>query len=92
VCACTPTLRTPFCGKPGCQWPEREKPHEKAHEKRPVTARPWRPYRPKKRWTDEDHRALLAMEAEGLPPHATATKLGVTPAAIYSKRKLRKLK
>lgn len=21
MCKCTPNLRTPFCGKPGCQWP-----------------------------------------------------------------------
>jgi hypothetical protein len=22
MCKCTPELRTPFCGKPGCEWPE----------------------------------------------------------------------
>lgn len=22
MCRCTPAIRTPFCGKPGCQWPE----------------------------------------------------------------------
>lgn len=21
MCKCTPEIRTPFCGKPGCQWP-----------------------------------------------------------------------
>lgn len=21
MCRCTPNLRTPFCGKPGCEWP-----------------------------------------------------------------------
>ena len=21
MCQCTPTIRTPFCGKPGCEWP-----------------------------------------------------------------------
>ena len=21
MCKCTPTMRTPFCGKPGCEWP-----------------------------------------------------------------------
>lgn len=21
MCKCTPQLNTPFCGKPGCQWP-----------------------------------------------------------------------
>ena len=21
MCKCTPTIRTPFCGKPGCEWP-----------------------------------------------------------------------
>ena len=24
VCKCTPEIRTPFCGKPGCEWPGRE--------------------------------------------------------------------
>src|SRR5262245_5390307 len=22
MCKCTPELRTPFCGKPGCEWPK----------------------------------------------------------------------
>lgn len=22
MCQCTPEIRTPFCGKPGCEWPE----------------------------------------------------------------------
>lgn len=22
MCKCTPEIRTPFCGKPGCEWPE----------------------------------------------------------------------
>lgn len=22
MCKCTPNIRTPFCGKPGCEWPE----------------------------------------------------------------------
>ena len=22
MCQCTPGIKTPFCGKPGCQWPE----------------------------------------------------------------------
>lgn len=22
MCVCTPEVRAPFCGKPGCQWPE----------------------------------------------------------------------
>lgn len=22
MCVCTPEKRTPFCGKPGCEWPE----------------------------------------------------------------------
>lgn len=21
MCRCTPEMRTPFCGKPGCEWP-----------------------------------------------------------------------
>jgi hypothetical protein len=24
MCQCAPEIRTPFCGKPGCQWPEAE--------------------------------------------------------------------
>ena len=23
MCKCTPNIRTPFCGKPGCEWPPR---------------------------------------------------------------------
>lgn len=22
MCKCTPNIRTPFCGRPGCEWPE----------------------------------------------------------------------
>lgn len=22
MCKCTPTIRTPFCGKKGCEWPD----------------------------------------------------------------------
>lgn len=25
MCKCTPNIRTPFCGKPGCEWPPQEK-------------------------------------------------------------------
>jgi hypothetical protein len=25
MCKCTPNIRTPFCGKPGCEWPEQSK-------------------------------------------------------------------
>lgn len=21
MCRCTPTIRSPFCGRPGCEWP-----------------------------------------------------------------------
>ena len=24
MCRCTPEMRTPFCGKPGCEWPEQK--------------------------------------------------------------------
>lgn len=24
MCVCTPNCRTPFCGKPGCEWPKAE--------------------------------------------------------------------
>ena len=24
MCKCTPSIRTPFCGKPGCVWPGKE--------------------------------------------------------------------
>jgi hypothetical protein len=23
MCKCTPNIKTPFCGKPGCEWPPR---------------------------------------------------------------------
>jgi hypothetical protein len=26
MCKCTPEIRTPFCGKPGCEWPHKKKP------------------------------------------------------------------
>lgn len=26
MCKCDPRSRTPFCGKPGCEWPEQENP------------------------------------------------------------------
>jgi hypothetical protein len=22
MCSCTPNMKTPFCGKPGCEWPK----------------------------------------------------------------------
>ena len=31
MCRCTPEIRTPFCGKPGCEWPP-QKAHELDHE------------------------------------------------------------
>lgn len=31
MCRCTPEIRTPFCGKPGCEWPP-QKVHELDHE------------------------------------------------------------
>src|SRR6185295_14801238 len=24
MCHCTPNIRTPFCGKPGCEWPKQK--------------------------------------------------------------------
>lgn len=24
MCKCTPEIRTPFCGRPGCDWPEQQ--------------------------------------------------------------------
>ena len=24
MCKCTPNMRTPFCGKPGCEWPDQK--------------------------------------------------------------------
>lgn len=24
MCKCNPNVRTPFCGKPGCEWPKQE--------------------------------------------------------------------
>lgn len=32
MCKCTPEIKTPFCGAPGCQWPEREPPKETRKE------------------------------------------------------------
>lgn len=26
MCKCTPNIRTPFCGKPGCEWPKQVQP------------------------------------------------------------------
>ncbi len=26
MCKCTPEIRTPFCGRPGCEWPEQKVP------------------------------------------------------------------
>lgn len=26
MCVCTPTIRTPFCGRPGCAWPKGQQP------------------------------------------------------------------
>lgn len=25
MCLCTPEIRTPYCGKPGCEWPEQKR-------------------------------------------------------------------
>lgn len=33
MCKCTPNMRTPFCGKPGCEWPA-QKPMEKTMSQR----------------------------------------------------------
>lgn len=34
MCKCTPEIRTPFCGKPGCEWPE-----SKSYEPEPIIPR-----------------------------------------------------
>jgi predicted RNA-binding Zn-ribbon protein involved in translation (DUF1610 family) len=34
MCRCQPEVRTPFCGRPGCEWPQSEA--EKAAMKCPV--------------------------------------------------------
>ena len=26
MCKCTPEIRTPFCGRPGCEWPDQKPP------------------------------------------------------------------
>jgi len=26
MCKCTPEIRTPFCGRPGCEWPPQKAP------------------------------------------------------------------
>lgn len=28
MCKCTPEMKTPFCGKPGCEWPVKSIPDE----------------------------------------------------------------
>jgi Phage ABA sandwich domain len=28
MCKCTPEIRTPYCGRPGCEWPPQEPPAE----------------------------------------------------------------
>lgn len=32
MCKCDPTLRTPFCGKPGCEWPTQKEELNKMHD------------------------------------------------------------
>ena len=27
MCKCTPNIKTPFCGNPGCEWPEQVREH-----------------------------------------------------------------
>lgn len=34
MCQCTPNIRTPFCGKPGCEWPEQRSKDELLTEAR----------------------------------------------------------
>lgn len=26
MCQCTPEIKTPFCGRPGCEWPDQKPP------------------------------------------------------------------
>lgn len=33
MCKCTPEIRTPFCGKPGCEWPVQVKQDKIKQEK-----------------------------------------------------------
>ena len=41
MCRCTPNIRTPFCGRPGCEWPKQE-PKQPPPVKRPqVTGWVW---------------------------------------------------
>lgn len=35
MCKCTPNLRTPFCGKPGCEWPHPDEPFPQQDRVRP---------------------------------------------------------
>jgi hypothetical protein len=34
MCVCTPEIKTPFCGQPGCEWPpqQRIQPNDCTHE------------------------------------------------------------
>jgi hypothetical protein len=29
MCKCTPEIKTPFCGRPGCEWPPQKAPEAK---------------------------------------------------------------
>ena len=37
MCVCTPGIKTPYCGRPGCTWPERaEEPINQGNQMQPV--------------------------------------------------------
>jgi hypothetical protein len=54
MCQCTPGIKSPFCGKPGCEWPQQpplteeeagiEQARAKAHELSTEAERAWYSY------------------------------------------------
>lgn len=40
MCKCTPEIRTPFCGKPGCEWPPQQAARPTIEELEQILGRP----------------------------------------------------
>jgi hypothetical protein len=58
MCKCTPGIKTPFCGKPGCQWPE-QRPSKDVSDLSYVPRYP--------HWTCKTHGDFDARTAVGCP-------------------------
>lgn len=61
MCRCTPEIRTPFCGKPGCEWPEQ------ALQSSPLSA--------VRRLNDDLSRAVLDAKERGVTDAQIALRL-----------------